>query len=1178
MVSKRLSKLTKKDILSLPGFQNNNMSSMRELKQQLRKRLDDMNINMRGVCVDDYIRAFKRADNELFSKIYHHKINQANHHKQHEQYKDVIRTNALEERQILSLPMDLYHSKTDDRIQYENRINGVVDKHNFKQYMKEYMIQINNKTSFDVIIGDDEDRRLAFCEALRKCYSLNGDKRPIVKALSLDGTHKYFTLSDRYMIDNTIGHVAGTIDLLEDASDINPQYDGSFIPVQYQLMFIDKQHTSHGTSFTITNKIDPDTKNIYDEEIEIDEAFRNSYDGGFFPYVNLSNIDLTDFHIFSTIDRNNYKDNCFVYACIQSGVFTNDEINHLRNYVRTKRIPSNRIIQVAKEFKCHFIIRRIDETRDVKHQQQIKIDTRRKPWAKDFKRTVNILLYKNHYMIYKNIMTTTYYLEHCDELDKIYAHIPIERRRCIRGLVNKTPKYKNEGTSPMKILRKMFELNMFREIKRCEFNILATTEFNNLNDYTDLNYDEELCCRLVKSDDKKSHYWSRIYYSDYETNSTVSPHKPYLNCIVWRNGINLHFMTFTGDNINEQLLDYLKHNSLTYFHNLKYDACFFMNTIGWKPVILERSGTILQIIMNKYADNKVVKTLTFRNSYSLINKPLRKFASMFNLDVHKEVMAYKLYTEHNIKRCIVSALEFQIQYYAENKDMKSLHEISQDWKQLIENAKIANAYDYITNIDIMKYAKFYCKKDCEVLMRGVEKFNEDLQEVFKETKINMLNVHNYISISAIGYDFAKRYGCFDGCYELSGKPQNFILRCVSGGRTMTAANEKQYVEGYIQDFDAVSLYPSAMKIMNGVPKGKPKVIPLDVTKEELLKYDTFFAEINITNIRCKSDVDYKFGHVFHKDDNGSKIFDNNPVNNFYIDKIILMDLMEFYDFEYELLRGYYYDTGFNKTINRFIDKLFRLRLRYKKAKNPLEQTIKLLLNSIYGKSILKAIPTETKCVPKEELYKYIWRNYNYITEITESDNINNVYIKKMKPICHHFNLPQFGTSVLSWSKHIMNRVISTAEQYGINIYYQDTDSIHIMNDDVVRIAKIYNSKYGRQLIGNQMCQFHNDFDKFDGAIGDVHSRKLIALGKKSYLDILVDEVGNEGYHIRMKGVPKQCILNYCKHHCISVEELYELMYNGEEITFDLLDGSNCFHKSKSYQQINIPQFCRTMKF
>lgn len=40
-------------------------------------------------------------------------------------------------------------------------------------------------------------------------------------------------------------------------------------------------------------------------------------------------------------------------------------------------------------------------------------------------------------------------------------------------------------------------------------------------------------------------------------------------------------------------------------------------------------------------------------------------------------------------------------------------------------------------------------------------------------------------------------------------------------------NEKQYVKGQIQDFDAVSLYPSAMKRLGeigGYLKGKPKIL------------------------------------------------------------------------------------------------------------------------------------------------------------------------------------------------------------------------------------------------------------------------------------------------------------------------------------------------------------------
>ena len=82
----------------------------------------------------------------------------------------------------------------------------------------------------------------------------------------------------------------------------------------------------------------------------------------------------------------------------------------------------------------------------------------------------------------------------------------------------------------------------------------------------------------------------------------------------------------------------------------------------------------------------------------------------------------------------------------------------------------------------------------------------------------------------------------------------------------------------------------------------------------------------------------------------------------------------------------------------------------------------------------------------------------------------------------------------------------------------------------------------------------------------------------SYLDILVDEEGNEGYHIRLKGIPHQVILNKCKRMDITVEELYERLYRGESFTFDLLDGTNAFRKTKSFQQTNLPKFNRCVKF
>ena len=711
-----------------------------------------------------------------------------------------------------------------------------------------------------------------------------------------------------------------------------------------------------------------------------------------------------------------------------------------------------------------------------------------------------------------------------------------------------------------------------------------------------LEYKPDLCCRLIDSNVietklKEKDFSGGIFYSDFETDTTTNPHTPYLNITIDTKNNSIWQITNTSkksgeNNIGLQLLSKLPDKSLVYFHNLKYDVCFFINSSeNYSANLIQRSGKTIQLVMRQKITNK---TITFRDSYSLIPDKLSNFSALFGLKVHKEVMAYKLYTSENRSRKIIPIEEYYDALDKENLH-KSIDERNQMKIDLYNNAIKANCIIDENQIDIMKYAIYYCIMDCLVLKQGMEKFNSDLSKVFEDYGVKYPGIYNYLSISATGYSLAKLFGCFDDCYELSGKPQNFIQRCVNGGRTMTRRNEKVIITGKLQDFDAVSLYPSAMSIMTGVPKGIPKVIE-NLSIENVMKYDDFHIEIDIKKLSAKSDYgNYDFGLVWKINENGSKIYCNETTSSFYIDKRGLLDLIEFYDIEFEIKRGYYWNEGFNNKINTFITKLFNLRAEYKKAKNPLEKTIKLLLNSIYGKSILKPIDTEIKSIPNYQMDKFIIRNYNYIQSV--EGNEKRSYVRMIKPINKHFNLPQFGVSVLSWSKHLMNRVMCTAEQNNIKIYYQDTDSMHLDDSNIKRLGKIFEEKYGKVLIGSALTQFHSDFDPIakdqdikDAMVNDpnfkyeVWSNKLIALGKKSYIDVLEDNLGNNGYHIRLKGIPNQCILNYCKNKNITVEELYMNLYNGNEICFDLLDGAAGFQKTNSFEQITRDVFIRKIKF
>ena len=58
----------------------------------------------------------------------------------------------------------------------------------------------------------------------------------------------------------------------------------------------------------------------------------------------------------------------------------------------------------------------------------------------------------------------------------------------------------------------------------------------------------------------------------------------------------------------------------------------------------------------------------------------------------------------------------------------------------------------------------------------------------------------------------------------SGVVQHYISNCIVGGRCMTNSNKMYHVKRKLADFDACSLYPSAMNRMKGYLRGIPKVL------------------------------------------------------------------------------------------------------------------------------------------------------------------------------------------------------------------------------------------------------------------------------------------------------------------------------------------------------------------
>ena len=140
--------------------------------------------------------------------------------------------------------------------------------------------------------------------------------------------------------------------------------------------------------------------------------------------------------------------------------------------------------------------------------------------------------------------------------------------------------------------------------------------------------------------------------------------------------------------------------------------------------------------------------------------------------------------------------------------------------------------------DLIKYSSIYCKMDCKVLTDGYEVFSGWMLEH------TQLDVDNCITIQSMASSFMLKSGCYDNVYQVSGAIQQFMSKCVVGGRVMTNSNKQYHIKKKIADFDACSLYPSAMYFMAGFLTGLPKVIS-DSSYEFLTQQDGYLLELKL---------------------------------------------------------------------------------------------------------------------------------------------------------------------------------------------------------------------------------------------------------------------------------------------------------------------------------------------
>ena len=265
---------------------------------------------------------------------------------------------------------------------------------------------------------------------------------------------------------------------------------------------------------------------------------------------------------------------------------------------------------------------------------------------------------------------------------------------------------------------------------------------------------------------------------------------------------------------------------------------------------------------------------------------------------------------------------------------------------------------------------------------------------------------------------------------------------------------RQVVQGPVSDYDAVSLYPSSMwrlgQDLGGMPMGMARMIPTPINWP--LDYQYYVVRIRIlaitkwqqmpmVSLKTKGKVKY------------FSIFYIVSHLNFVVGRITLEDWIRFCGIKFDILEGLYWDGGFNSKIMHTVDQLFSLRKRLKEQES---EVVKLIMNSGYGTLILKKRDRSVAIKGREEALDYASDRYGVFKQMVEFGEHCEITIAEYDD---SFTRNHLGAAILEMSKRIMDEILDLCTRHSINVYYVDTDSMHIDTESLPSLELSYRLEY-----------------------------------------------------------------------------------------------------------------------
>jgi hypothetical protein len=924
--------------------------------------------------------------------------------------------------------------------------------------------------------------------------------------------------------------------------------------------------------FEFTGKLD----SVNDLTIKyLDLTKKKKKEGAWFPYWNKTTFDLISLQIFNK-DKFNYEENCFIYALklwgTTTGNMTLEEVDTVKRMVKSDMIKQTDLKTISEKLNIGIHIKRVatDKTDDTFKTVNLKINCN-----KD--KVIHLGLIAEHYFWNCDLPISLYSVKHYDEVKDLDDFQYITKMKS--GKNPRPNRDRKVTTESFKIVNELIA-NKEECLEEIEYSdeLLNSGAYTHVEQKVDYIREGNFNDGNFKKVEFKQAYdkgEQDVYYFDFETTTDGDKHVPYL-CSWIKN--DYEPVSKMGKWCGLDFLQSITKDSTIIVHNLGYDFTFLIPYLSCPECIRQSSSRVPSAKASFYnKQTGMTWKLSFKCSYTLTDLGLGKFKDVFALkDVKKDVMPYGAYNRDTVNHKEIG-IEYAEKFFKKDDDKIEFRKNIKEWK-------LQTRKGYFNHIE---YSKIYCEHDVMTTKRGFQIYRSWIKDV------TGLDIMNYCTVASFADAYLIKKGCYNNCVSMSGTIREYLQGFVVGGRTMCSKNKKAYykVNGKdkngLSDFDACSLYPSAMdrlqRDLGGFLVGTPKILKDDQMNMKFLnKQDGYFVTVDIK----KLGKNFNFPLLSQKNKDGIRMFENKT-GIYKLCKIDLEDVMNFHQVneeDIEILSGVYFDEGRNPIIGDTIRDLYQTRKTKKNEGNPIQVTYKLLMNSSYGKTCIKAHDTKKHFVNKDRIDTYMVENYNHIVSVTEVPDSPFNYVEEMVGIDDHYNRVHIGVEILAMSKRVMNEVMCLAEDCEIPIYYQDTDSMHIEADKIDLLSKEFNKKYDRELIGSEMGQFHSDFE-FKSEKEIVATRSIF-LGKKCYIDeVMLVKDGKEynDYHIRMKGIPTDVVKYTAKRD--NYMKLFRALFYKQSVKFDLLadEFKKRFVTDKNFNittrgETKDDIFCRELSF